>query len=126
MNGSVNKRGFRAVGIVEALEENHAVSARRKDKDLAWINQVGIADLLPVRLVNYGVARARAVGEAADAPEAVAAGDGWGRYLRHDHSGGRASVWQNSRRGGRQLRLLSSGNVRPIGANTMRSILVLG
>src|SRR6266566_5384487 len=48
---------------------------RRKDKDLARMNQVGIADLLPVRLVNDGVARARAVGEAADAPEAVAAGD---------------------------------------------------
>src|SRR6266404_5931110 len=58
-------------------------SPRRKDKDLAWINQVGIADLLPVRLVNYGVARAVAVGEAADAPEAVAAGDGGGRDLRH-------------------------------------------
>src|SRR6266403_3642116 len=65
-------------------------SPRRKDKDLAWINQVGIADLLPVRLVNDGVARAVAVGEAADAPEAVAAGDGGGRDLRHDHGGGGA------------------------------------
>ena len=41
---------------------------RRKDKDLPGINQVGIADLLPVRLVDDGVARARAVGEAANAP----------------------------------------------------------
>ena len=61
---------------------------RRKDKDLAGINQVGIADLLPVRLVNDGVARARAVGVAAEAPEAVAAGDGGGCDLRHDHGGG--------------------------------------
>src|SRR5260370_34345716 len=102
MNGYVNKRGFRAVGIVEALEENHAVSARRKDKDLAWINQVGIADLLPVRLVNYGVARARAVGEAADAPEAVAAGDGGGRDPRHDPGRGRPSVCQHTPRAGSQ------------------------
>src|SRR5258708_12281368 len=46
-------------------------SPRRKDKDLAWINQVGIADLLPVRLVIYAVARARAVGQPPDPPEAV-------------------------------------------------------
>jgi hypothetical protein len=76
-------------------------SLRRKDKDLAGINQVGIADLFPVRLVNDGVPRAGAVGAAAEAPEAVAAGDGGGHDLRHDHGGGRTSVWQDGRDGGR-------------------------
>jgi hypothetical protein len=70
-------------------------SPRRNDKDLPWINQVGIANLLPVRLVNDSVARAHAVVEVANAPEAVAAGDGGGRDLRHEHSGGRASVERN-------------------------------
>src|ERR1700730_4924369 len=75
-------------------------SLRRKDKDLAGINQVGIADLLPIRLVNDGVAGARAVGAGAEAPEAVAAGDSGSRDLRHDHGGGRTSVWQDGRDGG--------------------------
>src|SRR5258708_35329652 len=57
-------------------------SPRRKDKDLAWINHVGIADLLPVRLVNDGVARARAVGETTYAPEAVHAGYDGGSDIR--------------------------------------------
>ena len=77
--------------------------------------QIRIADLLPIRLVNYGVARACTVGEAAEAPEAVATRDGGGCDPRHNHGGGRASVWQNSRHGGRQLRLLSSNNVRLLG-----------
>jgi len=64
-------------------------SLRRKDKDLAGMYQIRIADLLPIRLVNYGVARACTVGEAAEAPEAVAAGDGGGCDLRHNHGGGR-------------------------------------
>ncbi len=64
-------------------------SLRRKDEDLPGINQIGITDLLPVRLVDDRVARARAIREVADAPEAIAAGDGGGRDLRHDHGGGR-------------------------------------
>jgi hypothetical protein len=38
---------------------------RRKDKDLARIDPVGIADLLPVRPVNDCVASARAICDAA-------------------------------------------------------------
>ena len=53
-----------------------AVSPRRKDKDLARVNQIRIADLLPVRLVNDGIARAHTISEPAEAPEAIAAGDG--------------------------------------------------
>src|SRR5258708_30641011 len=83
-----------------------AVSPRRKDKDLARVNQVRIADLLPVGLVNDGIARAHTIPEAAEAPEAIAAGDGGGCDLRQDHGGGRASAWQSGRHGGRQLRLL--------------------
>ena len=54
--------------------EEKSVSPCWKDKYLAGINQVGIADLRPVCLVNYGVAGARTVREVAEAPEAVAAG----------------------------------------------------
>ena len=61
------------------------MSPCRKDKDLAGIDQVWIADLRPVCLVNYGVAGARTVREVAEAPEAVTAGDNGGRDLRHDH-----------------------------------------
>jgi hypothetical protein len=48
-------------------------SRRWKDKDLAGVNQIRIADLLPVRVVNDGVPRAHTIGVAAEAPEAVAA-----------------------------------------------------
>ena len=90
---------------------------------MAGVYQMRIADLLPVRLVNYGVARACTVGQAAEAPEAVAAGDGGGRDLRHDHGGGRASVWQNSRRGGRQLRLLRLlGGVNCAGTDAVTAV----
>jgi hypothetical protein len=73
---------------------------------LARVNQIRIADLLPVRLVNDGIARAHTISEPAEAPEAIAAGDGGGCDLRQDHGGGRASAWQSGRHGGRQLRLL--------------------
>jgi hypothetical protein len=65
------------------------VSARflRKDKDLAGINTIWISDLVPVRFVNDGVSHARAVGDTADAPEAVARGYDRGRYLGRDRSG---------------------------------------
>jgi hypothetical protein len=57
------------------------VSARfhRKDKDLAGINTIWILDLVPVCLVNDGVSHTRAVGDAADVPEAVATGYNRGR-----------------------------------------------
>ena len=65
------------------------VSARfhRKDKDLAGINTIWISDLVPVRFVNDCVPHARAVGDTADAPEAVAGGYDRGRYLGRDRSG---------------------------------------
>src|ERR1019366_4660704 len=78
-----------------------SLSRRWKDKDLAGVNQIWIANLFPVRLVNEGVARAHSIGVAAEAPEAVAAGDSGRCNLRHNHGGGRASVWQNGRHGGR-------------------------
>jgi hypothetical protein len=83
-----------------------AVSPRRKDKDLARVNQIRIADLLPVRLVNDGIAGAHTIPEAAEAPEAIAAGDGGGCDLRQDHGGGRAFARQSGRHRGHQLRLL--------------------
>src|SRR5439155_12823290 len=82
----------------------------RKDKDLAGVNQIRIADLFPVRLVNDGIARAHTISEPAEAPEAIAAGDGGGCDLRQNHGGGRASVWQNGRHGGRQLRRLRAAS----------------
>ena len=51
----------------------------RKDKDLAGINTIWISDLVPVRFVNDDVSHARAVGDAADVPEAVATGYNPGR-----------------------------------------------
>src|ERR1700704_4095515 len=67
-----------------------AFSARfhRKDKDLAGINTIWISDLVPVRFVNDCVSHARAVGDTADAPEAVATGYDRGRDLGH-YPGGR-------------------------------------
>ena len=47
---------------------------QRKDKDLAGINTIWISDLVSVSFVNDRVSRARAVGDAADSPQAVAAG----------------------------------------------------
>ena len=65
------------------------VSARfhRKDKDLAGINTIWIPNLVLVRSVNDGVSHARAVGDTADAPEAVATGYDRGRDIGHDHGG---------------------------------------
>jgi len=60
---------------------------RRKDKDLAGINTIWISDLVSVRFVNDCVSHARAVGETADAPEAVATRNDRGRDLGHDHGG---------------------------------------
>jgi hypothetical protein len=58
-----------------------------KDKDLAGINTIWISDLVPVRFVNDCVSHARAVGDTADAPEAVATGYDRGCDLGHDYSG---------------------------------------
>src|SRR5260370_28175525 len=54
---------------------------QRKDKDLAGINTIWISDLVLVRFVNDCVTHAFAVGDTADAPEAVAAGYDPGRDL---------------------------------------------
>ena len=59
----------------------------RKDKDLAGINKIWISDLVMVRFVNDCVSHARAVGDTADAPEAVPTGYDRGRDLGHDHGG---------------------------------------
>jgi hypothetical protein len=58
-----------------------------KDNDLAGVNSVGISDLVLVRFVDDCVPHARAVGDTADAPEAVATGYDRGRDLGHDHAG---------------------------------------
>jgi Usg-like family len=60
----------------------------RKDKDLAGINPIWISNMVPVRFVNQCVSHARAVGDTADAPEAVAGGYDRGRDLRRDYGGG--------------------------------------
>jgi len=59
----------------------------RKDKDLAGINSIWISNLVMVRFVNDCVSHARAVGDTADAPEAVPTGYDRGRDLGHDHGG---------------------------------------
>jgi hypothetical protein len=59
----------------------------RKDKYLAGINTIWISDLVTVRFVNDCVSHARAVGDTADAPEAVATGYDRGRDLGRDHGG---------------------------------------
>jgi hypothetical protein len=59
----------------------------RKDKDLAGINTIWISDLVPVGFVNDCVSHARAVGDTADVPEAVAPGYDRGRNLGPDHGG---------------------------------------
>ena len=63
----------------------HRASLRGHDKNLARIDHVGVADLFLVGLVDDSVARAGAIGELAETPETVAAGDRRGRDLRHDH-----------------------------------------
>ena len=97
-----------------------AVLTVSEGQRLAGINQVGIADLLPVRLVNDGVSRASAVGVAAETPEAIAAGDRGSRDLRHNHGEGEPPSGRTVDDGGRQLRLLCSGNVRPLGRRGLR------
>ena len=46
-----------------------------KDEDLAGMNEIWIADLVPVGPEEDRVLFAGAIGDAADAPQAVAAGD---------------------------------------------------
>ena len=60
----------------------------RKNKDLAGINTIWISNMVPVRFVNDCVLHACAVGDTADAPEAVARGYDRGRHLRRDYGGG--------------------------------------
>src|SRR5215211_3845117 len=64
---------------------------RRKHKGLTRMDQIWIMNLTPVGFVNDVVARACTVGEVAEAPEAVAGGDG-SRCV-----GGQVSVCQNRR-----------------------------
>jgi len=59
----------------------------RKEKDLAGINTIWIMDPVSVRFVNERVSRAPAVGDTADAPQAVATGYNRGRNLGLEHSG---------------------------------------
>src|SRR4051794_6624670 len=54
---------------------------RGQHEHLAGIDPIRISDQVAVRFVEDGVADAFTVGEMADAPEAVAAGDGHGRGL---------------------------------------------
>src|SRR5882757_5603467 len=54
---------------------------RGQHEDLAGIDPIWISDQVALRFVEDGVADAFTVGEMADAPEAVAAGDGHGRGL---------------------------------------------
>jgi hypothetical protein len=70
----------------------YEVSARflRKDNDLARIIAVWISDLVLVCFVNDRVSHARAVCDAADAPESVSMGYNRRRDLGHDHDSGRA------------------------------------
>jgi hypothetical protein len=58
-----------------------------KDKDLAGIYTIWIPDPVSVRFVNDGVSRAHAVGDTADAPQAVATRYDRGRNLGLDHRG---------------------------------------
>lgn len=80
--------------IVEAIDRSGgsvrlaSVHLGGKHEDLAGIDAIRIADLVPVGLVDHRVTRALAVGFAADAPEAVAAGDHRGCDLGHHHGGG--------------------------------------
>jgi hypothetical protein len=59
----------------------------RKDKELAGINTIWDFGLGPGLLVNDSVSYARAVGNAADAPEAVTTGYDRGRDLGIDPGG---------------------------------------
>src|SRR5258708_2953087 len=63
------------------------VSARfqGKDKDLAGIYTIWISDPVSVRFVNDRVSRAHAIGDTADAPQAVATRYDRGRNLGLDH-----------------------------------------
>jgi hypothetical protein len=58
-----------------------------KDKDLAGIYTIWISDPVSVRFVNDRVSRAHAVGDTADAPQAVATRYDRGRNLGLDHGG---------------------------------------
>src|SRR5713226_1298472 len=58
-----------------------------KDKDLAGIYTIWISDPVSVRFVDDRVSRARAVGDTADAPQAVATGYDRGHNLGLYHGG---------------------------------------
>jgi len=79
----------KARNIAHGAQELPLLSARfhRKDKNLAGINTIWISNLVLVCFVNNRVSRARAVGDTADAPEAVATGYDRSRGLGHDHGG---------------------------------------
>jgi hypothetical protein len=79
----------RVVRAVGPRCDTRRVSARfqGKDKDLAGIYAIWISDLVSVRFVNDRVSRAHAVGDTADAPQAVATRYDRGRNLGLDHGG---------------------------------------
>src|SRR5215213_2927452 len=96
---------FAALAMTARAGLNSRASLRGKHKDLAGIDQVGIADLPPVRLVDDGVAHAGAVRGLAETPEAIAARDRGGRDFWYHHGGGRRTpVRQDGSPRGRQLR----------------------
>ncbi len=65
---------------------------RRQHEDLAGVDQIGIADLGLVGVVDHRVALAAPVGALADPPEVVAAGDLGGVDLRHVDRGVRVAL----------------------------------
>ena len=64
-----------------------SVRFQGKDKDLAGIYTIWISDPVSVCFVNDRVSRTHAVGDTADAPQAVAMRDDRGRNLGLDHGG---------------------------------------
>jgi hypothetical protein len=69
---SVNRP--RSHSKVSASNDRTSAAHHGNDEDLAGVNKVGIPDLVPVCPVHDRVARAVAIGDAADAPQAVAGG----------------------------------------------------
>lgn len=61
----------------------------RQDQDLAWIDQVRVANLGRVRFVNDGVALSLTPAHTADPPQTVAVNDRSSRYFRDDGIGRR-------------------------------------
>ena len=68
--------------LVQGLElPEPSARFHSKNKDLAGIDTIWISNMVPVRFVNDCVSHARAVGDTADVPEAVAPGYDRGRDL---------------------------------------------